>query len=229
MKQNKPLEYSKLNDLQLAHLIAKRDQNAAEFLIRQNNQRLFRVALSILKTKFDAEDALQIAYLQAFSKIETYNGEASLNTWLTKIVINTALSRLRNVVRHSKAINERKIILLSEQKEALISQNADQNNIEAILYREQLRNALEKVIAKLPSNYRIVFVLREIEDMSIELTANLLQIPQSTVKSRHLRAKKLLREFLDPEIQAALKGTFPFAGNDCDILTNRTIEKFLNS
>ena len=94
--------------------------------------------------------------------------------------------------------------------------------------RTQIAKLLERAISNLPEAFRPVFVLREIEGLSVEETADALQIPIGTVKTRLLRSRHILQRELDPEIRDALRDTFPFAGRDCDELTERVIAKFLS-
>ena len=93
--------------------------------------------------------------------------------------------------------------------------------------RAQIAKLLERAIANLPAAFRPVFVLREIERLSVEETAEALQIPTGTVKTRLLRSRRILQRELDPEIREALGDTFPFAGHDCDALTERVLARFL--
>ena len=98
---------------------------------------------------------------------------------------------------------------------------------EAETMRRQIAKLLERAVSNLPDAFRPVFVLREIEGLSVEETAEALQIPKDTVKTRLLRSRRILQRELDPEIHEALRDTFPFAGRDCDALTERVLAKFL--
>ena len=93
--------------------------------------------------------------------------------------------------------------------------------------RKQIAKLLEHAIANLPEPLRPVFVLREIEGLSVEETAEVLQIPTGTVKTRLLRSRRRLQRELDPEIREALHDTFPFAGRECDAMTERVLQNFL--
>jgi RNA polymerase sigma-70 factor (ECF subfamily) len=94
--------------------------------------------------------------------------------------------------------------------------------------RTQIAKLLERAISNLPEAFRPVFVLHEIEGLSVEETADALQIPTGTVKTRLLRSHRRLQRELDPEIRDALRDTFPFAGRECDALTERVLTKFLS-
>ena len=98
---------------------------------------------------------------------------------------------------------------------------------EADVMRRQVSKLLERAIAELPETFRPVFVLRDIEGLSVEETAEVLQIPKETVKTRLFRARQRLQQELDPELREALRDTFPFAGADCDALTARVLARFI--
>jgi RNA polymerase sigma-70 factor (ECF subfamily) len=92
------------------------------------------------------------------------------------------------------------------------------------LAREQLRGIMERAVAALPDAFRTVFVLRDVEEFSVEETSEVLDIPTATVRSRLFRARRKLQLSLAPDVRTALVGTFPFAGADCERLTNRLVE-----
>src|SRR4029078_2760629 len=108
-----------------------------------------------------------------------------------------------------------------------LAQGSEAPNPEAETARQQLRSILERAIAELPENFRTVFVLHEIEGVSVEDTAEALEIPSGTVKTRLMRARRKLQQALAPEVRTALTGTFPFAGADCARLTEQVIAQFL--
>lgn len=216
------LNYEALEDLELARRIADRDALAVRLVTTRNNQRLFRAAWSILKDRGEAEEAVQSAYLAAFSGIGGFEGRSSLSTWLTRIVVNEALGRLRAAKRRSAQLEQQGVAVLETYREVLM-RGSDMPAPDAVLAREQLRVILEKAIAGLPDNFRTVFVLREIEGLTVEETAEAVGIPPATVKTRLLRARRRLQQALAPEVQSALAGTFPFAGADCEAMTARVL------
>lgn len=199
------------HDLALAKRCATGDHAAIRELASANNQRLFRAAWSILKDRTEAEDAVQSAYLNAFASLDRFEGRSSLSTWLTRIVVNEALGRLRASQRRRTELEERGVSMLNGYR-------ADESP-DAALAREQLRALLECAVAALPTVYRTTFVLRDVEGLSVEETSEALSIPAATVKSRLFRARRRLQEALTPEVQSALTGVFPFAGADCERLT----------
>lgn len=215
-----------LDDVALAGLIAAGDSGAVRLLTERNNQRLFRAAWSILRNRAEAEDSVQSAYLKAFAAIRTYEGRSSLTTWLTRIAINEALGRQRATRRRRLRLSADSVVQIDEYREKLMRGSASQAAPDAALAREQLRRLIEQAIAALPEPFRIVFVLRDVEGLSVEDTAEALDLLPATVKTRHLRARRRLQEALEPELATALGGAFPFAGADCAGMTERMVSAF---
>jgi RNA polymerase sigma-70 factor, ECF subfamily len=207
---------SLIGDAELARRIASHDEAAFEVLMRRHNGGLFRVARAILKNDADAEDVLQESYLAAYRRIEDFRGDAKLSTWLTRIVINQSLARLRT--RHRARI----VVPLSEldAKERLRSErdgfDEPESSPEPSATRADIRRLLEEKIDELPVAFRTVFVLREVEDLSVDETAACLSIPEATVRSRTFRARGMLRESLARELDMATGDIFHFGGERCD-------------
>jgi len=215
-----------LDDVALAATIAAGDSKAVRLLTERNNQRLFRAAWSILRNRAEAEDSVQSAWLKAFAAIRTYEGRSSLTTWLTRIAINEALGRQRAAGRRRARLSTESVVQMDEYREKLMRGSASQSSPDSALAREQLRRLLEQAIAALPEAFRTVFVLRDVEGLSVDDTAEALDILPATVKTRHLRARRRLQEALAPELSTALGGTFPFAGADCAAMTERVVAAF---
>jgi len=216
------LDYEKLGDLELARRLGAGDAAAVRLITARNNQRLFRTAWSILRSRADAEDAVQNAYLRAFAAAGEFEGRSSLSTWLTRIVINEALGRKRAAGRRLAALDGGSVTMLDEYREKLMG-GSTTGLPDGSLAREQIRRMLEQAIARLPDAFRLVFVLREIEGLSVEEAAEALGVAAATVKTRHFRARRRLQEELAPELKSALSGTFPFAGADCEAMTARVL------
>ena len=216
------IDYRSIDDAELARLCAGRDADAVRHVLASNNQRLFRAAWSILKDRAEAEEAVQAAYVSAFSSLDRFEGRSTLSTWLTRIVVNEALGRLRSERRRRARLEAEGVPVLDTYRERLMA-GSETAPPDAAVAREQLRRLLEHAIAQMPEIFRTVFVLREVEGLSVEATAEALDIPAATVKTRFLRARKRLQEALAPEVQDALTGTFPFAGADCAALTERVL------
>jgi RNA polymerase sigma-70 factor, ECF subfamily len=218
------LDYEGLSDRDLAGLVAACDREAVRLVTGRNNQRLFRAAWSILKNRAEAEDAVQSGYLRAFAAIGDFEARSSLSTWLTRIVINEALGRARAAKRRRARLDGNSVVVLDEYREKLMRGSIDEALPDGALARSQIRQMLETAIARLPDSFRLVFVLREIEGLSVEEAAETLGILPATVKTRHLRARRRLQQDLAPEVKAALSGTFPFAGADCEAMTERVVQ-----
>lgn len=218
-------DHESLTDIELARRIAVRDAQAVRIVTGRNNQRLFRAAWSILRDRSEAEDAVQSAYLRAFMRIGDFEGRSSLSTWLTRIVINESLGRARAARRRRAHFDAASVVDLEHYRETLMN-GSRKSPPDGELARTQIRHLLEEAIDALPVAFRTVFVLREIEGLDVEETAESLNILPATVKTRHLRARRRLRESLAPEVGAALAGTFPFAGLDCESMTERIVERF---
>ncbi|HVS56440.1 MAG TPA: RNA polymerase sigma factor [Casimicrobiaceae bacterium] len=215
------------DDAELVGRIAGHDQAAFEVLTRRHNGRLFRVARAILKDDAEAEDALQDAYLDAYRHIGDFHGGARLSTWLTRIVINQALMRLR---KHKR---DRIVVPFGDgsgtepdQAEADVADERSESPPGATL-RAEIRRALERRIDELPTAFRTVFVMREVEDMTVDETAECLSIPAATVRTRLFRARALLREALARDMDMATVDVFGFAGERCDRIVAAVLERAL--
>lgn len=203
------------DDTALAAAAASGDHAAFEALMRRFNRPLFRVARGILGNDNEAEEALQEAYVAVYLKLAAFRGDSKLSTWLTRIVINEALGRLRRYKR------ERVVVPFSAQDEhgePLQPQLAEDvgSSPEESTLRAEMRALLERKIDELPMAFRTVFIMRELEEMSVEETAQCLEIPEATVRTRLFRARALLRESLAREIDVVSPDAFAFAGERCD-------------
>jgi RNA polymerase sigma-70 factor, ECF subfamily len=203
------------SDNELATRVAGHDEGAFEALMRRHNQRLFRVARAILADDADAEDALQDAYLEAYRHMAEFRREAQLLTWLTRIVVNHALMRLRKQKRHAAVVS---LQGRSDRDETGYSRLPD-DSIEPPSHaalRAEVRRVMERRIDDLPLAFRTVFIMRDVEDMSVQDTADALGIPSATVRTRLFRARALLREALARDLDIATPNLFGFAGDRCD-------------
>jgi len=222
-----PVRRTGQGDLDEAELVRRARQDDAlafEEIMRRNNRRLFRVAYGILKDDAEAEDAVQESYVRAYSGLGEFQGKASLSTWLAKIAVNESLGRLRKR-RPQVPLAELKGNAAPEDDMPEDIAARLRNNPEAAAARGEIRLLLERAIEALPQSYRAVFVLRGLEEFSIDETASFLGIPRNTVKSRHHRATSLLRQVLEQEMDSALSETFPFAGARCDRIVALVLQR----
>jgi RNA polymerase sigma-70 factor (ECF subfamily) len=200
---------------------ARGEHEAFAELMRLHNQRLFRTARAILREDAEAEDAVQEAYVQAYRALPDFRGEAQLSTWLVRIVANEALGRLRKRRRGAQVIALGADVDVAEVP--MDPDNAAQP--ERAAERAQSRRLIEAKIDALPEAFRAVFVLRAVEELSVEETAAALDIPAATVRTRYFRARALLREALARELDLALEDTYAFAGARCDRIVARVLAR----
>ncbi len=224
MSAQSKLDYQTMDDMKLARRISARDAHAVRIVTTRNNQRMFRAAFSISKNRADAEDAVQTAYLRAFAAIKHFEGRSSLSTWLTRIVINEALGRRRAANRRRAQLDGTSVTVLDDYRDKLMRGSTSGTSPETEIARVQVRRLLEDAISALPAGFRLVFVLREIEGMTVEATADALHLKPATVKTRLLRARRRLQDALAPELKSALAESFAFAGGDCEALTERVVQ-----
>jgi RNA polymerase sigma-70 factor (ECF subfamily) len=213
-----------LDDAALVARIRANDADAFRTVMQRYNQRLYRVARGILRNDGEAEDAVQEAYVRAFSHLADFRGESSLATWLTRIVMNEALGRLRSQRRMMDRGGPASNVSEAEIIKFPLAGKAD--DPERTLAQREILNLVQKITDELPDVYRIVFMTRVIEGMSVEDTAELLGIPPETVKTRLHRARRLVREQLDKQIGPVLMDAFPFAGRRCERLTTAVLQRF---
>ena len=209
----KPAPRADAPDAELAERVAGGDTAAFEALMRRHNRMLFRTARAILRDDAEAEDALQEGYLQAFQAIGSWRSEAKLSTWFARIVANESLMRLRKRTRRAAIVPLQ--ASAAERLNEIPDTDMDKTP-ERAAQRSEMRRLLEVQIDALPDDYRTVFMLRAVEEMSVEETAAVLQIAQATVRSRLFRARSLLREALASKIDLAVEEVFAFAGERCD-------------
>jgi RNA polymerase sigma-70 factor (ECF subfamily) len=204
------------DDAELARRIGQRDERAFEALMRRHNRMLYRLARSILKDEAEAEDAVQEAYLSAYRNIGSFRGGAKLSTWLARIVLNEAYGRLRKRKSASVVVSFDTYDRSEHEVEEGVMVDVTTEPPETAAMRSELRRILERRIDELPAQFRTVFILRDVEEMSVEETAESLDVPPATVRTRAFRARALLRESLARDIDIATVDAFAFAGERCD-------------
>jgi RNA polymerase sigma-70 factor (ECF subfamily) len=209
-----------LPDAELVSRISAGDHAALEFMMRRHNQTLYRTARSIIKDDSEAEDIVQESYLLAYRNMSQFRGDASLSTWLTRIVVNEASGRLRKQRRRAEIIE---LVPGADWNDSVaegtMNEPGDDNfadQPEQATLRAETRRLIEAQIDALPEILRTVFVLRAVEELSVEETAAALSIPEATVRSRLFRAKSMLREALARKVDHAIESAFSFDGQRCD-------------
>jgi len=198
-----------ISDEEIVRLVLEGDIPLFEMIVRRYNQRLYRVARAILRNDTEAEDAMQEAYLHAFKHLDQFAGAAKFSTWLTKIAVYEALGRLRR----------------RKQQEEISDTMKDKDDPERTVYIWELQSAIQSAVDTLPPLYRGVFVLREIEELSIAETADCLGVTEETIKTRLHRARGLLRKKLERAAGVSTKRAFAFLGRRCDEMTSRVMSR----
>ena len=215
------INFQTLTDIELAQYAVAHNVTAIRIITTRNNQRLFRTAWSVLRNHMDAEDAVQETYMKAFASLEKYTGQSSLSTWLTRIVLNTAIDRQRKVKRRQADLQANNVTMIEQYRSLMVTGIAA--SPESELARKEISALLKDAVSRLPDDFRPVFVLRDIEGISIRETAEALDIKEATVKSRLFRARRLLREDLQPSLKSIFADTLVFAGADCEAMTSRIL------
>jgi RNA polymerase sigma-70 factor (ECF subfamily) len=181
-----------------------------EIIMRRYNQRLYRVALSILRDGAEAEDVIQDAYVRAYQHLDQFAGHAAFSTWLTRIAIHEALRRL-----HLRQRTEQIVEFGADEEESM-------NMTEPSLDPEQrasmleLGQLLEEAVLELPGQYRNVIMLRDVEELSTAETAAALDLTEENVKVRLHRGRAMMRNRLYARVGSQGKAAFPFMGSRCD-------------
>ncbi|HEU4709548.1 MAG TPA: RNA polymerase sigma factor [Methylophilaceae bacterium] len=216
---------SHLSDTEIVRRILANEESAFELLMRRYNRPLYRTARSILKDDAEAEDALQEAYILAYRALGKFRGESALSTWLTRIVVNESIARSRKTTRRAEIIQLGAEPGLDYNPGEDAMNNSRPEEPEQAVLRSEARRFLERKIDDLPSSFRTVFILRAMEEMSVEETAFCLDIPEATVRTRYFRARGMLREALSREIDYAFEDAFSFDGARCDRIVAATLSR----
>lgn len=210
------------DEAQILRGVLAGDEIAFERMMRRYNRRLYRLARAVLRDDAEAEDALQDGFLAAYRKIHAFRGDASLSTWLSRLVLNECLARRRRTARRDNIVP---MLAISPEQDIDTMGIAANEAPDTALARAQLRSLLEGKLDALPEGFRTVFVLRCVEELSVEETAASLGIPEATVRSRHFRARSMLRESLAQEIDLAERDVFSFDGERCDRIVGGVLSR----
>lgn len=197
------------------------DEAAVRELVRRLNPRLFRVARGILGTNAEAEDAVQDAYLAAFTRLDQFRGESRFSTWLIRITINAARMR----ARAARPQEEYNTVLERDAADSAVAvfPRSGFEGSEAALGRSQISTMLEAAVAGLPTELRLVFLLHETEGLGLLAIARSLSLNPITVRTRLYRARKRLRAELEARLMGGFEAIFPFDGARCSNMADRVI------
>jgi RNA polymerase sigma-70 factor (ECF subfamily) len=199
-----------------------RDEAAVRALVQRHNQRLFRIARAVVRDDAEAEDIVQETYVRAFTGLAGFRGESAFATWITRIALNEASGRRR---RRRPTLPIDAIENTAEGRIVMFPTTPPPADPEGEIGRGQVRRFLERAVDALPEHFRLVFILRDVEGLSIEEAAALLHIGPQTVKTRLLRARRLLRAELEKAVMPAFSEVFPFAGERCAGMADRVVER----
>jgi RNA polymerase sigma-70 factor, ECF subfamily len=187
-----------------------------ELVMRRNNQRVYRAARAILKEDSEAEDVMQDAYVRAYEHLAEFEGRARFSTWLTRIAVHDALARVRRSRRFDP--------LESHSEEPTMAAQSTRSP-EGQASDGEMRVALERAIGELPEEFRAVFVLRAVEEMSGAETAECLGIPEETVKTRLHRARGRLQETLLAAFETKAPRVYEFQKPRCDRVVGAVLRR----
>lgn len=218
-------EVRDLGEAELVELARRGGENAIRTLIERNNQRLFRAARSVLRNDGEAEDVVQETYVKAFTALASFRGEASFSTWLTRIALNEAVSRLRRRRRNSDLEALEQAVSADAGLVSLFPLSLVPLPADTEAARSEMRQILETAIDGLPEGFRTVFVLRDVEGLSTEETAEQLTLKPETVKTRLHRARRMLRAVLEEQMRGSFAELYPFDGARCANMADRVIAK----
>ncbi len=198
-----------MSDEDIVDRIVKGEQQLFEQLMRKYNQRMYRISMSIINDDKEAEDIMQIAYINAYQQLKKFEGRSTFATWLTRILIYESLLHKKRKIKQQKVLME---------KDG--SNYHDDTPLKGLMNKE-LKVILEKAVKELPEKYRLVFVMREVEEMSTLETAEALSLGESNVKIRLSRAKELLRTHLSSYWQP--KQLYDFNLVRCDVVVDNVM------
>jgi RNA polymerase sigma-70 factor (ECF subfamily) len=201
-----PLELDTKDDVTLVDAAKQGDMAAFEQLVKRHTAMIFRVAMHIMASREDAEEVVQDAFLKAFQHLQDFEGRARFSTWLTRIAVNAALMKLRNLRRATTVSIDQE----ADEGGTLADKVADwKPNPEQLYNRTELREILQRALASLPHAYRVVFLLRDVEGVSVVDTAEMLGLRIPNVKARLFRARLKLREQLSRYFERGRNATGP--------------------
>jgi len=196
---------SSLPDAEIIRRVLAGETAAFEGVMRRYNQRLFRIARGIAGNDADAQDILQEAYVRAYARLAQFAGPDGFASWLARIVVNEALGRAR---AHRLPLNDNQV---ADELPA-----SSRHRPEEIAMGDDTRRLIETAIDALPPAFRVVFMLRAVEGLDVEETADLLEIKPATVKTRYFRARAQIRKSLARRLEETVPASFSFAGARCD-------------
>jgi RNA polymerase sigma-70 factor, ECF subfamily len=220
-----PASLGDLPDVLLVERAKGGEVRAFETLMRRYNRRLFRTARGVLKNEDAAEDAVQEAYLSAFTHLDRYEPTGRFGAWLTRIALNEALMLRRKTRANVVSLDQLDDAALATEGNAVTESEPQADYAETA----QARELLEAAIDALPEAFRIVFMLRMVEQLSISETASSLGLNEATVRTRLHRAQRLLRTDLSRRLGREKLNVFEFGASRCDRLVDAVLTRLGNT
>jgi RNA polymerase sigma-70 factor, ECF subfamily len=213
-----------LPDEEVVRRILQGETALFELIMRRYNQRLYRVARAILRDDAEAEDVMQDAYVRAYEHLAQFAGRSQFSTWLTRIAIHEALARSQRRRRTGQfsAHDSQK-----GMQDGEVNVTADALNPEEQVSVSELRGALEAAILSIPEQYRLVLMMRDVEQLNTQETAAALELTEENVKVRLHRARAMVRKNLFSRAGADAPAAFGFMGQRCDRLVARVMERVI--
>ena len=199
------------SDLEIIDEVRGGDRARFALLVRRYNQRLFRAARAILGDDAEAEDAVQQAYLDAYRNLDRFRGESSFSTWLTRIAVNAAITRLHGRRR------------LAEVPDDVRAVPDPIETADDVVAARELAHLVERHVDALPDALRVVLVLRDLEEMDTASTAAVLGLSAEAVRVRLHRARAALQAAITADIGREIDGMFRYLGDRCDRMTARVM------
>ncbi|NER15211.1 RNA polymerase sigma factor [Leptobacterium flavescens] len=201
-----------ISDSNVVKRVISGEKELYEILLRRNNQKLFRVIRGYINDHNEIEDIMQNTYLKAYEKLHQFKHNSSFSTWLIRIGINEALAKLKSKGKYIDIYTSENE--LPTKNNILEMPDSEQSNPEKALMQQEAKQVLQKAIDNLSVKYRTVYILKEIEEMSISEIADCLQLSNSNVKVRLHRAKSMLKEELYE--LSTTRNIFEFRFGKCD-------------
>ena len=195
-----------LSDEEIVERVKKGETQLYSILMRKYNLRMFRISMAIVNDDMEAEDIMQTAYLNAYLQLSNFQNKSAFGTWLTRILINESLLHKKKNLKRDMVMTE--VEVNTEHRDTPLKS----------LMNKELKTLLEKAVSELPEKYRLVFVMREIQEMSTNETMEILNLGESNIKVRLSRAKEMLREGLSSYYKS--NQLFDFHLSRCDKVVN---------
>jgi len=206
-----------LSDMEIITRVLEGEKELYALIVRRYNQRLYKIGMSIINDDSEVEDVMQVSYIKAYENLRQFKSRSLFSTWLTRILINESLSRVKQK-KKNLPVSEENIV------EDLYS-NKTQTPYMKLLDKE-LRGVLEKAILKLPEKYRTVFIMRELENMNVTETTDCLKITEANVKVRLNRARIMLRELISKHYKN--EELLQFHLSRCDRMVQNVMKEIQN-